>query len=112
MVGDIRTSFLEILNEIDWMDETTKQRARDKASSMETHIGYPRELLENSKLDDLYSGLEMSPDSYLENVLNLTTFGTDYAYSKLRERVNKTDWISHGRPAVVNAFYAPLENSI
>ncbi|CAG7723385.1 unnamed protein product, partial [Allacma fusca] len=39
---------------------------------------YPRELLENSKLDDLYSGLEMSPDSYLENVLNLTTFGTDY----------------------------------
>ena len=54
----------------------------------------------------------MSPDSYLENVLNLTSFGTDYAYNKLREQVNKTDWITHGRPAIVNAFYAPLENSI
>jgi hypothetical protein len=54
----------------------------------------------------------MSGDDYLGNVLNLTTFGTDYAYRKLRERVNKTDWISHGRPAVINAFYGPLENSI
>ncbi len=42
----------------------------------------------------------------------MTVFGTDYAFSKLRERVNKTDWIRHGRPAVVNAFYSPLENSI
>ncbi len=42
----------------------------------------------------------------------MTVFGTNYAFSKLRERVNKTDWIRHGRPAVVNAFYSPLENSI
>jgi len=68
--------------------------------------------MDNGKLTQLYEGLEMGNESYLENVLNLTTFGTDYAYNKLRERVNKTDWISHGRPAVVNAFYAPLENSI
>jgi len=112
MVSDIQKAFLEILNEIDWMDETTKERAREKASSMASHIGYPIELLDNSKLENLYDGLEMSSDSYLENVLNLTSFGTDYAYNKLREEVNKTDWITHGRPAIVNAFYAPLENSI
>ena len=28
------------------------------------------------------------------------------------DQVNKTDWIRHGRPAVVNAFYSPVENSI
>lgn len=54
----------------------------------------------------------MNRRDYLMNVLNLTKFGTEYAYKKLREPVNKTDWISHGRPAIVNAFYAPLENSI
>ena len=32
----------------------------------------------------------------------------NYAFSKLRGRVNKTDWVHHGRPA----FYSPLENSI
>ena len=26
--------------------------------------------------------------------------------------MNKTDWVHHGRPAVDNAFYSPLENSI
>lgn len=46
------------------------------------------------------------------SLLNLTKFGTDYSFSKLREPVNKTDWITHSRPAVVNAFYNSLENSI
>ena len=79
---------------------------------MVEHIGYPSELLEMSKLEDLYAGLELSPNAYLGNALNMTVFGTNYAFSKLREKVNKTDWIRHGRPAVVNAFYSPLENSI
>ena len=26
-------------------------------------------------------------------------------------KVNKTDWVRHGQPAVVNAFYSPLKNS-
>ena len=79
---------------------------------MVEHIGYPSELLEMSKLEDLYAGLELSPNAYLGNALNMTVFGTNYAFSKLREKVNKTDWVRHGRPAVVNAFYSPLENSI
>jgi predicted metalloendopeptidase len=32
--------------------------------------------------------------------------------TKLMFQVNKTDWVRHGQPAVVNAFYSPLENSI
>jgi predicted metalloendopeptidase len=94
------------------MDEDTKRQARVKAQGMVEHIGYPSELLEMSKLEDLYYGLELSPNAYLGNALNMTVFGTNYAFSKLREKVNKTDWVRHGRPAVVNAFYSPLENSI
>ena len=48
----------------------------------------------------------------MRNALNLTIFGTNYSFKKLRLPVNKTDWVSHGRPAVVNAYYSPLENSI
>jgi predicted metalloendopeptidase len=36
-------------------------------------------------------------------------------FQKLKKKcfqVNKTDWVRHGQPAVVNAFYSPLENSI
>lgn len=54
----------------------------------------------------------MSPDKLMESVLNLTLFGTEYLFGKLREPVNKTDWVTHGRPAIVNAFYSSIENSI
>lgn len=54
----------------------------------------------------------MDATDYLRNALNLTIFGMGYGLKKLREPVNKTDWVSHGRPAVVNAYYSPLENSI
>lgn len=112
MVSEIRRQFERLLDEVDWMDEETKRQARVKAQGMVEHIGYPSELLEMSKLEDLYAGLELSPNAYLGNALNMTVFGTNYAFSKLREKVNKTDWVRHGRPAVVNAFYSPLENSI
>merc|ERR1719471_2062118 len=112
MVSEIRRQFERLLDEVDWMDEDTKRQARVKAQGMVEHIGYPSELLDQSKLEDLYAGLELDSEHYLGNALNMTVFGTNYAFSKLRERVNKTDWVRHGRPAVVNAFYSPLENSI
>jgi len=110
MVARIRNQFELIINQVDWMDDETKERAKVKAKGMVEHIGYPPELLEMKKLKDLYEGLELSSDNYFENALNMTKFGTNYAFSKLREKVNKTDWVRHGRPAVVNAFYSPLEN--
>ena len=79
---------------------------------MVSHIGYPPELLDMKKLEDLYDGLEFGEDTYLENELNMQIFGGKYEFKKLREKVNKTDWINHGSPAVVNAFYSFLENSI
>lgn len=94
------------------MDEETKKAALDKAESMSTHIAYPDELLNDTKLEEFYRKLEISPGNYLQSMLNLTLFGTEYSFEKLRQPVNKSDWISHGRPAIVNAFYSSIENSI
>ena len=112
MVNRIKNQFEIILDEVEWMDDRTKQKAKYKAEKMGVHIGYPPELLDMNKLTNLYTGLELSENDYFGNALRSTIFGTDYAFSKLREKVNKTDWVRHGRPAVVNAFYSPLENSI
>jgi len=112
MVTEIRKEFMKMLGEVEWMDESTKERAKVKANAMVEHIGYPSELQDMKKLEGLYKGLELSADDYFGNGLNISTFGTDYSFSKLREKVNKTDWEHHANPAVVNAFYSPLENSI
>ena len=90
MVQDIRHEFDTILKEIDWMDEDTRSKAKKKADGIVEHIGYPSELLDVRKLEDLYVGLELNSTHYLGNALNITFFATSYAFSKLRERVNKT----------------------
>ncbi|KAI8430848.1 hypothetical protein MSG28_000996 [Choristoneura fumiferana] len=138
MVNDIRQQFRKTLEEVEWMDEMTRKEALEKADAMASHIAYPNEMLDDTKLIEFYHGgspdltvavveeyntriikliysnsqLEMSPDKLMESVLNLTLFGTEYLFGKLREPVNKTDWVTHGRPAIVNAFYSSIENSI
>ncbi|CAH1130598.1 unnamed protein product [Ceutorhynchus assimilis] len=112
MVADIRFEFEDILKKVDWMDEKTRQNALDKAKSMSTHIAYPDEMLDDNKLIEFYGDLELDENKYLPSILNLTLFGTRFSFKRLRSPVNKTDWITHGRPAVVNAFYSSIENSI
>ncbi|XP_053650118.2 neprilysin-2 isoform X3 [Cherax quadricarinatus] len=112
MVRYIRAEFDNIIMSLDWMDEATRVRAMEKARAITPHIAYPPELLMDDKLTGLYQGLEISNGDLLENMRNMTVFGTDYSFKRLREEVDKKDWRSHGAAAVVNAFYSPLENSI
>ncbi|KPU80743.1 uncharacterized protein Dana_GF16094, isoform B [Drosophila ananassae] len=112
MVTDIRDVFNDILDEVNWMDDKTKKEAKQKLHSMATHIGYPDEMLDNEKLAQYYAKLDIDPDKYFESFLGMNIFGTDYSFNKLRLPVNKTDWVRHARPAIVNAFYSSLENSI
>lgn len=57
MVNYIHREFLHILDEVDWMDEHTTQRAREKALAIVSYIGYPDEILDNSKVGDLYNNV-------------------------------------------------------
>lgn len=94
------------------MDEKTRANALEKAADMVSHIAYPSELLDDRKLEKFYEGLELSANDYIGSIFNLSVFGTNYSFGRLRQSVNKTEWISHGRPAIVNAFYSSIENSI
>lgn len=112
LMDGIREEFIDILHNLTWMDEETKKTAIEKAGALTKHIGYPNELADNAKLEEYYNDLDIEADNLLLNTLRLTVFRTNYAYGKLHEPVNKTDWITHSKPALVNAFYAALENSI
>ena len=57
MVKDIRDVFNEIIDELDWMDDKTRIRAKEKAAAMTTHIDYPDELLDDKKLTKLYTNV-------------------------------------------------------
>ena len=94
------------------MDEKTREKALEKAQFMVSHIGYPSELLDDKKLEEFYEKLEIREDDYFQSTLNLTFFHTDKYFQRLKEPVNKSDWVDHSLSAVVNAFYNANENSI
>lgn len=112
MVQNIREAFHKILSAVTWMDTDTLEFAKGKLSAMATHIGYPDELGDDAVLENYFAGLDVDPDQYLESVLNVNAFQNNYTLGKLREAVNKTDWVQHSRVATVSAFYRSIENSI
>jgi membrane metallo-endopeptidase-like protein 1 len=112
MVEYIREEFLRILDEIDWMDEETREEAKLKARAIATYIGYPEELLQDELVEELYTGVKMARTNFYQNVRNLRIWSTDYAFGQLRKPNKRGDWKKHARAAVVNAYYNSLENSI
>ncbi len=94
------------------MDPLTKKRAHRKLSTIKEYIASPEEILNNTALEELYDGLEVGPETYFQNGISMSIWSTNYHWRKLREPVDKTDWKRHANPAVVNAFYSSIENSI
>lgn len=112
IVENIRRSFIDMLHKVSWMDENTKNAAVAKANSLIAHIAYPDELVNDTKLEEYYKDLEMEEDQYLLNALRLNQFKTRRVVEDLYKPVDKSEWLTHSTPAMTNAFYSALENSI
>uniref|UniRef100_A0A8C3XP26 Membrane metalloendopeptidase like 1 n=1 Tax=Chelydra serpentina TaxID=8475 RepID=A0A8C3XP26_CHESE len=112
LIDKIREVFIETLDELQWMDETSKEKAREKAMAIKEQIGYPDYILEdqNEKLDQEYANLNFNEHKYFENSLENLRAGAQKSLKKLRERVDQDIWIIGA--AVVNAFYSPNRNQI
>ncbi|XP_077168912.1 membrane metallo-endopeptidase-like 1 isoform X2 [Paroedura picta] len=112
LIDKIREVFIETLDELQWMDETSKAKAQEKAMAIKEQIGYPDYILEdqNEKLDQEYTNLTFSEHEYFENILANLRAGAQKSLRKLRERVDQDLWLIGA--AVVNAFYSPNRNQI
>ncbi|XP_074048815.1 neprilysin-like [Macrotis lagotis] len=111
LIAQIREVFIKILDDLSWMDAETKKKAEEKAMAIKERIGYPDDIIVNEdKLNKEYSELEYKEEEYFENILKNLMFGQNKQLKKLREKVDKEEWISGA--AVVNAFYSSGRNQI
>ncbi len=99
----IREQFAERIRHLDWMSQTTKEKALHKLNAIEMKLGYP------DKWKDL-SSVEISRKSYLENVLRLNEWYFNYEYGKYGKPVDRTEWDME--PQTYNAYYNPSNNEI
>ncbi|CAM9937178.1 unnamed protein product [Lampetra fluviatilis] len=112
LVKWIREVFIANLDEITWMDEATKGRARDKALAIVDRIGYPEFIVDKDdpKIDQEYDELAYTTDKYFANTLASLAFDSKRRLARINTAVDKNEWISGA--AVVNAFYSSSYNQI
>uniref|UniRef100_A0A9J7Z1K2 Membrane metallo-endopeptidase-like 1 n=1 Tax=Cyprinus carpio carpio TaxID=630221 RepID=A0A9J7Z1K2_CYPCA len=112
LIKKIQEAYVETLEELSWMDEQSKEKAREKAMAISEQIGYPDHILEeeNKKLDEEYTHLNFSEENYFENILENLAASAQKGHKKLREPVDPDMWIIGA--AVVNAFYSHNRNQI
>ena len=51
---------------------------------MKEYIGYPEEILDNWRLEDLYEKLHIDAETHFMNGIHMSIWATDYSWGKLR----------------------------
>ena len=103
LVNNLQETYADRIKKLDWMSDSTKQKALVKLHTFMKKIGY------TDKWKD-YSSLEIVGNDYVKNILAASAFEYDYELSKLGRPVDKTEWGM--TPPTVNAYYNPAFNEI
>ncbi len=103
LVENIRDAYKKRIKNLTWMSDTTKQKALIKLTAMNKKVGYP------DKWKD-FSTMEISKESYVQNLINANKWWHNYEMNKLGKPVDKTEWEMY--PQTYNAYYNPNNNEI
>ncbi|XP_056414574.1 phosphate-regulating neutral endopeptidase PHEX [Hyla sarda] len=111
VIDGIRWAFIDMLNkENDWMDEETKNKAKEKAKSVMAKVGYPGFLMNETYINEDIKTLKFSESDYFGNILQTLHFLSQSDFYWLRKEVPKKEWYTS--PTTVNAFYSASTNQI
>lgn len=81
MVQDLQYAFFDVIEESEWMDNATKQAAKNKAKEMITLLAYPDFLEDEDKLDGFYENLKVCSWDHFGNSQRLRAFSKALDYS-------------------------------
>ncbi|KAG8512533.1 Neprilysin [Galemys pyrenaicus] len=94
LIAQIREVFIQTLDDLTWMDAETKKKAEEKALAIKERIGYPDDIVsDDKKLNDEYLALSYKEDEYFENIIQNLKFGQNKQLKKLREKVDKDEYV-------------------
>lgn len=103
MVENIRTAYKARIEKLDWMTDSTKQKALHKLSTIRKKVGYP------DKWKD-FSALKIDRGPYALNVMRARQWWNTYSINKLGKPVDREEWDM--TPQTYNAYYNPSNNEI
>jgi len=102
LVANLRKAMSANLQELTWMSETTKVKAKEKLDTFNPKIGYPDTF-------ETYDTLVVGSNA-LENSMSASKWAQDDNLSDLGKTVDKSKWFMTSQ--TVNAYYNPSFNEI
>jgi putative endopeptidase len=103
LVNNLQKAFEVRINELDWMSDSTKIKAKEKLYTINKKIGFPDVWRE-------YGDMKIEKDTYFENVVALSEEDYKFELAKLKKAPNRDEW--HTTPSTVTAYYNPSLNEI
>jgi putative endopeptidase len=103
LVNNLQKSFEQRINQLDWMSDSTKVKAKEKLYAITKKIGYPDKWRN-------YDKVQINSNHYFENVLSLNRNDYQDELAKLNKPVDREEW--HTTPSTVTAYYNPALNEI
>ena len=103
LVNNLQKAFENRINHVDWMSDSTKQKAKEKLYAITKKIGYP------DKWRD-YDKVQIDRTKYFENLLSIDQNEYQFELAKLNKPVDRTEWGT--TPSTVTAYYNPSANEI
>ncbi len=103
VIENMRDAFKQRILKLNWMSDSTKQKAIYKLEKIMVKVGYP------DKWRDYYS-LNIDKESFTKNILHSWEFEFKRNMNKLNKPVDRTEWLMNA--FTVNAYYNPSNNEI
>lgn len=103
LVNNLQKAYAKRIDNLEWMSQATKQKAKEKLAAMTKKIGYP------DKWKD-YSKVNIARNTYFENMVSAATAAYQFQLAKLGKPVDKSEWYT--TPPTVTAYNNPTANEI
>lgn len=103
MVEAIRAALKDRINKLEWMGDSTREKALHKLATMKKKVGYP------DKWKD-FSAMKIGRGPYVLNMQAANAWWHQYTVNKLGKPVDRTEWDMP--PQEYNAYYNPSNNEI
>ncbi|MBW2961913.1 M13 family metallopeptidase [Mesonia aestuariivivens] len=104
MIANVIKAYQNRIERLEWMTDSTKQKAIEKLDKFTVKIGYPDEWKD-------YSELAVKADQgYYQNMVAVSDWNLKDNLSEINEPVDKKEWGMS--PQTVNAYFNPFNNEI
>ena len=103
MIDNITATYSERIQQLDWMSDSTKQKALVKLHAIVKKVGYPE------KWKD-YSSVNITRDDIIADLRGTANYDYKRSIAKIGKPVDRAEWFM--TPPTINAYYEPTQNNI